>query len=295
MSTLKSSAEDLTLNADGSGNDVIIQSDGSTLVTVDGSNSRLEVKGVARITRSATSDTYLDVTMSDINVTLNAYDPDGYADWSLQSNGTEWLGYDGLAQKEVVINEDSADVDFRVESDGNANALFVDGANGDVTIGAGDLIFGTAGKGICLGVTSNTDANTLDDYEEGTWTPVFSGEDTVGTYSYSVQVGYYTKIGNMVTLWFSLFNITTASAGVGSIRITGVPFSVHASPHRGAVGTLELDNFTFSGSLSTTVESGMTYITPRQSISGSADVRLQCSGRDNDGADFCGSITYMEA
>ena len=39
MSTLKSSAEDLTLNADGSGNDVIIQSDGSTLVTVDGSAS----------------------------------------------------------------------------------------------------------------------------------------------------------------------------------------------------------------------------------------------------------------
>jgi hypothetical protein len=46
MSTLKSSAEDLTLNADGSGNDVIIQSDGSTVVTVDGTNSRVGI-GVA--------------------------------------------------------------------------------------------------------------------------------------------------------------------------------------------------------------------------------------------------------
>ena len=292
MSTLKSSAEDLTLNADGSGNDIKFQSnavevgeltDGGVLSSTGGSTHADNVKAKfgtgddLEIYHDGTRN-YIDSKSSQLRVETDAL--------RLRSDGGETYL--------------EADVDGAVQIywDNNKKLETTSGGvtvTGDATITSGDIVFSTAGKGICLGVTSNTDANTLSDYEEGTWTPVFSGEDTVGTYSYSVQVGYYTKIGNMVTLWFSLFNITTASAGVGSIRITGVPFSVHASPHRGAVGTLELDNFTFSGSLSTTVESGMTYITPRQSISGSADVRLQCSGRDNDGADFCGSITYMEA
>ena len=50
MSTLKSSAENLTLNADGANNDVIIQSNGSTLVTVDGSASGV---GIGTTTPSA--------------------------------------------------------------------------------------------------------------------------------------------------------------------------------------------------------------------------------------------------
>ena len=37
----------------------------------------------------------------------------------------------------VTINEDSADKDFRVESDGDANMLFVDGGNNRVGIGTG--------------------------------------------------------------------------------------------------------------------------------------------------------------
>jgi len=45
MSTIKSSAENLTLNADGANNDVIIQSNGSTLVTVDGANGRVGIGG----------------------------------------------------------------------------------------------------------------------------------------------------------------------------------------------------------------------------------------------------------
>ena len=51
------------------------------------------------------------------------------------------------------------------------------GANGltlsstDVTVASGDLLFGTANKGVVLGATSNTAANTLDDFEEGTFTP----------------------------------------------------------------------------------------------------------------------------
>ena len=49
-----------------------------------------------------------------------------------------------------------------------------------------DIYFGTAGKGIVLGNTSNVDANTLDDYEEGSYTPSMGGSG----WSYSRQVGY---------------------------------------------------------------------------------------------------------
>ena len=55
------------------------------------------------------------------------------------------------------------------------------------------------------GVTFNGDtaaANALDDYEEGTWTPVFGqsgGGD--GGVTYAHQNGFYTKIGNLVTVY----------------------------------------------------------------------------------------------
>jgi hypothetical protein len=61
---------------------------------------------------------------------------------------------------EVVINEQSGDVDFRVESDGNANALFVEGSTGRVGINTDspDTIFEIdAGVGSHLQITKPTD------------------------------------------------------------------------------------------------------------------------------------------
>jgi hypothetical protein len=42
-----------------------------------------------------------------------------------------------IKSDEIVINDDSVDLDFRVESNGNANMLFVDGGNNRVGIGTG--------------------------------------------------------------------------------------------------------------------------------------------------------------
>lgn len=74
----------------------------------------------------------------------------------------------------------------------------------------------------------SANANTLDDYEEGTWTPVLTF-DTPGNLSitYSIQLGGYTKIGNRVFISYdvvtSTFTHTTAN---GSSRITGLPFAI---------------------------------------------------------------------
>jgi len=92
----------------------------------------------------------------------------------------------------------------------------------DVTISSGDLLFATANKGVVLGVTSNTDGNTLADYEEGTWTPVVSSGITSPTYS--SQNGKYTKIGNIVRAY------GTCSTNGGTVngdtwKIGGLPFT----------------------------------------------------------------------
>lgn len=61
----------------------------------------------------------------------------------------------------------------------------------------------TSGIGIKFPATqvASTDANTLDDYEEGTWTPTWGGWTTAGTTTYSTaQAGRYIKIGRFVML-----------------------------------------------------------------------------------------------
>ncbi len=86
----------------------------------------------------------------------------------------------------------------------------------------------------------STNPNTLDDYEEGAWTPAITA-GTVGdlTIVYSHQFGRYTKIGRTVFLHFNLGTSTfTHSTAAGQATITGLPFT----PTEDFVGT-----FVFSG------------------------------------------------
>jgi hypothetical protein len=66
-------------------------------------------------------------------------------------------------------------------------------------------------------------ASALDDYEEGTWTPVVEGTTTAGTGTYTVQVGRYTKTGNRVQ--YNLVVLWTAHTGTGNLRVAGLPFT----------------------------------------------------------------------
>jgi hypothetical protein len=101
--------------------------------------------------------------------------------------------------------------------------------NGNVTllknISVGNATVTTSGTGITFPATqsASTDANTLDDYEEGTWTPAALFSTSNGDLSYAKQIGRYTKIGNLVTLtgWLN-FTETTAS---GNLSVTGLPFT----------------------------------------------------------------------
>jgi hypothetical protein len=81
----------------------------------------------------------------------------------------------------------------------------------------------TASTGVLFG-TDTAAANTLDDYEEGTWTPEikFDG-DNVG--ASGAFYGVYTKIGRMVTVNCNL-RLTSKGTSKGSVAIVGLPFSV---------------------------------------------------------------------
>jgi len=71
---------------------------------------------------------------------------------------------------------------------------------------------------------ASADANTLDDYEEGTWTPTLKGATTT---TYTTQVGRYTKIGRQVFIYCDLI---INSLGDGSTTlITGLPFTANAT------------------------------------------------------------------
>ena len=71
-------------------------------------------------------------------------------------------------------------------------------------------------------------ANTLDDYEEGTWTPTLYGTTTAGVVSYNVRYGSYTKIGNKVHLQ-GLIKTTSIGALAGVVRVGGLPFTVNST------------------------------------------------------------------
>ena len=84
----------------------------------------------------------------------------------------------------------------------------------------------TASQGVLFG-TDTAAANTLDDYEEGTWTPTIAGTSTVGTASYNFQHGSYEKIGRQVTV--RGFVDFSSATGTGSIRIQGLPYTSNSA------------------------------------------------------------------
>ena len=96
------------------------------------------------------------------------------------------------------------------------------------TFGSTGLI--TASAGVAIGGTGA--ANTLDDYEEGTFTPTLSGLSQTPTYG--SQVGRYTKVGRVCTVYIRI-HTTTFNSGTGNIRVGGLPFTQTNGPY--AVGS----------------------------------------------------------
>jgi hypothetical protein len=102
---------------------------------------------------------------------------------------------------------------------------------------------------------ASADPNTLDDYEEGTWTPTITHSGGAGAASYTSRVGRYTKIGRLVVLEFSIqFTKNTLSGGV--LIIADFPFVVG--------GTLS-QNPVLIDNLATALNNPTTQVSPTES------------------------------
>lgn len=118
----------------------------------------------------------------------------------------EWSLYDDTASKEVL----------RADSSQNVRVV------------QGNFIVGTAAKGIDFSANTHAAGMTselLNWYEEGTWTPTVNGAS--GT-TYTTQNGWYTRIGNLVTVGFEL-TINAAGTIAGGASIAGLPFTSAAT------------------------------------------------------------------
>jgi hypothetical protein len=92
------------------------------------------------------------------------------------------------------------------------------------TMGVGAATPSTSGAGITFPATqsASSNANTLDDYEEGIFSPVITGSSGAGTYTQ--QEGIYVKVGKMVTVnfWMAL---STKNTLAGDIFFSNLPFT----------------------------------------------------------------------
>jgi len=91
----------------------------------------------------------------------------------------------------------------------------------------------TASAGVAIGGTGS--AHTLDDYEEGTWTPTLLGASSNPTVGYVLQTGHYTKIGNTVNLYCRL-QTNSRSGGSGTALIGNLPVAHNSARAGGGIG-----------------------------------------------------------
>lgn len=102
----------------------------------------------------------------------------------------------------------------------------------------------SAGTGITFPATqsASSDANTLDDYEEGTWTPrIEFGSGGVTGITYNTRTGYYTKIGNFVC-YQAIITLSNKGSSTGAVTIQGMPFSINGTNNANASGAIRLGN-----------------------------------------------------
>jgi|21_taG_2_1085346.scaffolds.fasta_scaffold50241_2 hypothetical protein len=86
-----------------------------------------------------------------------------------------------------------------------------------------------AREGILFG-TDTAAANALDDYEEGTWTPVWTPDGGTIVTNTTYTGGLYTKVGNLVTIHCRLYT-NSVSSPTGKITISGLPYAIKNSPY----------------------------------------------------------------
>ena len=125
------------------------------------------------------------------------------------------------------------------------NRLLTLNSTANVVLKGGTV--GANGVGVTFPATqvASSDANCLDDYEEGTWTIglTFGGASTGITANASV--GRYTKIGRQVTV-SGLLSLTSKGSSTGIAEITGLPFTIANANEAYSVANVRFNGISFA-------------------------------------------------
>jgi len=179
----------------------------------------------------------------------------------------------GGAYGQIVFknyNSNGGSLTERVRITGSGNLL----AQKCISVGAATPSSDGAGITFPASQSASTDPQTLDDYEEGTWTPTVTFDGTSGSgtgITYGSQSGRYTKIGRAVVCTGE-FVLTNKGSGSGIIRLTGWPFTngaeraaitfgnVNLVTHTGFINAYLEGNQTYTNCQSTDTAGSMTYL-----------------------------------
>jgi hypothetical protein len=162
-------------------------------------------------------------------------------------------------------------------------------ATGQVVISgasAGQIVFPAAQN-------ASTDANTLDDYDEGSWTPAIGGTGGQSGQVYATQVGRYVKIGKAVTAYFQI-TLSTLGTITSNAQIQGFPFTSENTAGLRApllvsfFGALTSNASVVGGFMEPNVTTALLYFVNAPSTSMSAMVQADFSATSQ----LIGSVTY---
>ena len=147
-----------------------------------------------------------------------------------------------------IRNEAANPIKFQT---GGSNTRMEIQNDGDVVVNDGNLVIGTSGHGIDFSATPNGYAGsineTLDDYEEGYFTPTVGGWSASGSgvYGSGGQRGRYTKVGNLVTIFFHVY-WTALNNASGVFAIENLPFA-HTSSTTNLSTAVQMRYVDYSG------------------------------------------------
>jgi len=153
---------------------------------------------------------------------------------------------------------------------------------GDVTLSTGNLVIGTAGKGIDFSADPSAAGMTselLDDYEEGTWTPDYTPETGSFTSVTVVSTGFYRKIGDLVFYACTLRTTGSSNLGTASGRlyITGLPFTAAVTGYGQVSSFQEFNLGTAFTNLGVVIDASATQLSLTKNSSNSSVAYVQAT------------------
>jgi hypothetical protein len=150
------------------------------------------------------------------------------------------------AEGRLILTSKTNTVEIHSRGNHPIEFLFNTATKTKMTIDGG-LNFEESGAGIVFDwqtQASGATSDKLDHYEEGTWTPTIDRLDTSPTTAtYTYNTGRYTRIGNVVTVYFDM-TISALGGGAGRFVIAGLPFDSATDSNSGGYGSPQFRNST---------------------------------------------------